>query len=399
MGGGPAGLYFSLLMKLRTPRHDVVLLERNEAGTTGGWGVTLGEDVLDLLRSQDPASAEAVARAACHLTHQVVRTGANDDAWGGSGIYNIGRQTLVDILASRASDVGVRISYGHEVTGLSGLPPADLIVAADGVQSQLRSAVNEFGTHMRSGGNKYIWLGSSAPFDMFNYLFVPTEHGWLWAYAYQFDEGMSTFIVECAPRTWSGLGLDGMSPDDGAALLGDLFKNYLDGHPVTASLPDGRTARWLNFDTVTNERWHAGQVVLLGDSARTAHYSVGQGTKMALEDAVALVDSLHRNADLEAALTAYEKARKAELVRPLSAAHLSAQWFENLPRYIGMKPHEFATLLAARWSPLVPLLPPRLTYLLHRATERFGLAGTRGRVGAALKAVYGKRMSARGEFS
>jgi 2-polyprenyl-6-methoxyphenol hydroxylase-like FAD-dependent oxidoreductase len=370
VGGGPAGLYFSLLMKLRTPRHDVTILERSDTPTSGGWGVTLGQDVLDLLLSHDPASAEAVRRAACYRTHQVVRIGRSHEAWGGDGIYNIGRQSLVDILADRARELGVGFEYGREVAGLTGLPTADLIVAADGVQSRLRSVVNGFGTHIRSGGNKYIWLGSSAPFEEFNYLFAPTDHGWLWAYAYQFDPRTSTFIVECAPSTWSGLGLDGMSPDDGAALLGDLFKDYLGGHPVTALLPDGRTARWLDFETVSNERWHVGNVALVGDSAHTSHFSVGQGTKMALDDGIVLVDSLHRNADLEAALTAYERERKAQLVRPLRGAHLSAEWFENLPRYIALKPHEFATLLAARWSPLVPILPPRLSYQLRRARGR-----------------------------
>jgi 2-polyprenyl-6-methoxyphenol hydroxylase-like FAD-dependent oxidoreductase len=229
---------------------------------------------------------------------------------------------------------------------------------------------------------------------MFNYLFVPTSHGWLWAYAYQFDAHTSTFIVECAPRTWSGLGLDGIPSDVGAALLSDLFKDYLGGHPATARLPDGRTAQWLDFQTVANERWHAGNVVLVGDSARTAHFSIGQGTKMALEDAIVLADMLHRNADLEVALAAYERGRKADLMRPLGQARLSAEWFEDLPRYIGLEPHEFATLLASRWSPLVPILPPRLSYQLRRATEQSSfLGGIHSQVGVAIKAVSGLRRS------
>jgi 2-polyprenyl-6-methoxyphenol hydroxylase-like FAD-dependent oxidoreductase len=376
VGGGPAGLYFSLLMKLQDPRHDVLLLERSDTGTTSGWGVTLGQDVLDLLGSQDPVSAEAVKDGSFYWTDQVVRIGGSRAVWGGNAIYNIGRQCLVDILASRAREVGVRISYGRDVADPAGLPPADLIVAADGVQSRLRSAVNGFGTHIRVGRNKYIWLGSSAPFDMFNYLFVPSDRGWLWAYAYQFDAHTSTFIVECAPSTWRGLGLDGISPDAGAALVSELFKDYLGGHRAIARLPDGRTAQWMDFQSVANDRWHVGNVALLGDSSRTAHFSIGQGTKMALEDAIVLADMLHRNADLEVALTAYERARKADLLRPLSQAKFSAEWFENVPRYVGLKPHEFATLLAVRWSAVVPILPPLLSYRLRRA-----MSGLRGQVG------------------
>ena len=369
VGGGPAGLYFSLLMKLRDPRHDVTLLERNATGATHGWGVTLEQDVLGVLRGNDPVSAEALQRAFVHWTHQAVHIGGEREVAGGYSMYSISRQDLVDILASRAGDAGVRICYGHEVTGLAELPPSDLIVAADGVRSRLRSAVGGFGTRVRDGGNKYIWLGSSAPFDTFSYIFEPTEHGWVWAYAYQFRAQASTVIVECSPLTWAGLGFDAMSADESVALLSDLFKEQLDGHRLVARLPEGTTARWLNFPTVTNERWHTSNIVLAGDSAHTAHYSLGQGTTMALDDAIALADSLHLHTDLETALTVYETRRKAELMRTLSAAHCSSKWFEDLERYIHLKPHQFAMVLPARWSPLVAVLPPRVSYWLRRVTS------------------------------
>jgi 2-polyprenyl-6-methoxyphenol hydroxylase-like FAD-dependent oxidoreductase len=384
-------------MKLRDPEHDVVLLERNATGATHGWGVTLGQDVLDTLRGNDLASAEALERAAVHWTDQVVHVHGRRVASGGYSIFNIGRQALVNILTSRARDVGVRISYGHEATSSAELPPSDLIVASDGVHSQLRSAADGFGTSVRPGSNKYIWLGSSAQFDAFNYIFAPTGHGWIWAYAYQFDMQASTFIVECSSQTWTGLGLDVMPVGEGVTLLRGLFKDQLGDHQLTAQLPDGTTAGWLNFKIVTNQSWHSGNVVLAGDSAHTAHYSLGQGTKMALEDAIALADSLQRYRDLEGALTAYEARRKAELVRPLSEARCSAEWFENLPRYIDLQPNQFATLLQARWSPLVPVLPPRLSYQLHRATERFTvLEGIRSRVGPVVKVLYGRRRSVLG---
>jgi 2-polyprenyl-6-methoxyphenol hydroxylase-like FAD-dependent oxidoreductase len=373
VGGGPAGLYFSLLMKLRDPRHDVVLLERNAAGATYGWGVTLNQDVLDVLRSNDVESAEALERASLHWTQQAVHISGEREMMGGCRVYGISRQALVEILASRARDAGVRITYGHEVTGPAELPPSDLVVAADGVRSRLRSAVGGFGTDVREGGNRYMWLGSNAPLEMFNYIFVPTDHGWVWAYAYQFRAQASTVVVECSSVTWAGLGLDAMSADESVALLSDLFADQLGGHRLIARLPDGTTARWLSFPTVTNERWHTGNIVLAGDSAHTAHYSVGQGTAMGLEDAIVLADSLQLHADLETALTVYETRRKAELVRPLSAARRSSEWFENVQRYIHLKPHQFATVLYARWSPLVAILPPRLSYQLRRATKRFAV--------------------------
>jgi 2-polyprenyl-6-methoxyphenol hydroxylase-like FAD-dependent oxidoreductase len=381
-------------MRLRDPRHEVRLLERSATGANQGWGLTLGRDVLDTLRRRDPISAGALERASVHWTHQVVDIRGERELAGGYDVYGIGRQALVDILAGRARDAGVQISYGHEAAGRDELPQSDLIVAADGVRSRLRSAADGFGTKIRESGNKYIWLGTGKVFDQFNYIFVSTDHGWVWAYAYKFDAKMSTFIVECSPQTWSGLGLDTLSADDGVALLGDLFKDSLHGHRLIARFPDGTYARWLNFGTVTNERWHSGNIVLAGDSAHTAHYSLGQGTKLALEDAIALADSLRTHLDIETALTAYEKQRKAELIRPLSEARCSTEWFEDLPRYLQLKPHQFAAVLEARWSPLIAALPPRLGYQLRQATERFAmLRGIRRQVGPAVKVIYGKRKS------
>jgi 2-polyprenyl-6-methoxyphenol hydroxylase-like FAD-dependent oxidoreductase len=382
-------------MKLRDPQHDVLVFERNPTGAVHGLGVTLGQDMLDTLRDNDSVSAAELELAARRWTHQIVYIDRARESRDGFDISSIGREALVDILARRAADVGVRITYGHEVTDLAELPPADLVVIADGVGSRLRSAVDAFGTSITVTGNKHMWLGSTIQLDTFNYIFAPTPHGWMWAYAYQFEERSSTFIVEGSPRTLAESGLDAMPAEEAAAILSDVFKDNLGGHRLTARLPDGSLARWLDFRIVRNERWHAGNLVLAGDSAHTAHFSLGQGTKMALDDAIALADSLGRHADLETALSAYETRRKAELMRPLSEARCSAQWFENLPRYIGLKPHEFATLLQARWSPLIQVLPPRLSYQLHQVTRRFHvLDQIRGRIGPMVKVMYGRRNSA-----
>lgn len=392
VGGGPVGLYFSLLMKLRDPGHEVVVLERAAPGAERGWAVTLGQDLLDRLRDYDPASARALEEAGVRWTRQTVQVGGERTVFDGYSIYSLGRKAIVDILANRAREAGVRISYERGVTNAAEVPPSDLVVAADGARSRLRTAVGGFGTSVHLGNNKYIWLGSTAPFEDFNYIFVPTGHGWVWAYAYQFNANTSTVIVECSAQTWAGLRFDTMPVPDATAMIGNLFADQLGGRRLIETLPDGVTASWMNFPTVHNERWHVGNVVLAGDSAHTAHFSLGQGTKMGLEDAITLADALERQADLEAALTAYEHERKADIRRPLSEARCSAEWFESVPRYIGLKPHQFARLQQSRWSPLVRVLPPRVSFQLRQAKERFSvLHNVADRIGQAVKVIDGRR--------
>jgi 2-polyprenyl-6-methoxyphenol hydroxylase-like FAD-dependent oxidoreductase len=357
--------------------------------------------MLDTLRGNDSVSAAELERTARRWTHQIVHLDRAQESFDGFNICSIGREALVDILARRAADVGVQIKYGHEVAGLAELPASDLVVVADGVGSRLRSAVGEFGTSISVTGNQHMWLGSTVPLDTFNYIFSPTPHGWMWAYAYQFEAGTSTFIVEGSRQTLAASGLDTMPADEVAAVLSEVFKDHLDGHRLTARLPDGSLARWLDFRIIDNQRWHVGNLVLAGDSAHTAHFSLGQGTQMALGDAIALADSLGQQPDLGTALIAYETRRRAELVRPLSEARCSAEWFENLPRYIKLKPRQFGTLLQVRWSPLVGMLPPRLSYQLHHLTRRFTVLNKiRNRIGPTVKVMYGRRNSlARGARS
>jgi 2-polyprenyl-6-methoxyphenol hydroxylase-like FAD-dependent oxidoreductase len=384
-------------MKLSDPRHDVLVFERNPTGAVHGLGVTLGQDMLDTLRDHDRVSAEELELASRRWTHQVVHLDRVQESFDGFDLSSIGREALVDILARRAADLGVLIKYGHEVTSLDELRPSDLVVIADGVGSRLRSAVPEFGTSISVASHQHMWLGSTVPLDTFNYSFAPTPHGWIWAFAYPFARA-STFIIEAPRGTLSAAGLDAMPADEVAAALSDVFASTLDGHRLTARLPDGSLARWLDFRIIANKRWHVGNLVLAGDSAHTAHFSLGQGTKMALDDAIALAESLGRHADLQTALTAYETRRKAELVRPLTEARCSAEWFENLPRYINLRPREFGTLLQTRWSPLVKVLPPRLSYELHHATRRFTVLNKiRGRLGPMAKRVYARRNAVPGE--
>jgi 2-polyprenyl-6-methoxyphenol hydroxylase-like FAD-dependent oxidoreductase len=290
----------------------------------------------------------------------------------------------MDILATRARQLGVSIHYEHDVSGKSGLPAADLIVAADGADSQLRAGRGEFGTTVTEGRNKHIWLGTGKLFDAFNFFFEPTEAGWIWAYAYQHEPRASTFIVECEPRTWSGLGFDNCSPTRALGRLEEIFSDHLHGHRLWSQFAGGADARWRNFRTVSNRRWHHGNVVLVGDSAHTAHFSGGLGTTLAIGDAIALAAQLRRvghraagngAAGLTAALTAYQRQRQAELRRHASEAKRSAAWFEKVPRYADLTPRLFAAALHARRAALLPGLPPRTGGGLLEVRRRLGLAG------------------------
>ncbi|MGW7792234.1 FAD-dependent monooxygenase, partial [Streptomyces tricolor] len=248
-------------------------------------------------------------------------------------------------------------------------PPggADLVVAADGVHRALRGgAADRFGTRVTTGRNPYIWLGTTKVFDAFTFAFTETEHGWIWAYGYAYSGDHSTCVVECSPETCAGLGLDRAGEGEGLALLEKLFADVLDGHPLIAR----SGASWQPFRTLTNRAWHHGNLVLLGDAAHTTHYSIGAGTTLALEDAMCLADALRAHTGLPEALAAYERRRRAALLSAQSAARYSAQWYENLPRYIHLPPHRMFALLGQRHSPLLPYVPPQLYYGLDRAAGR-----------------------------
>ena len=360
VGGGPAGLYFALLMKLRDPGHDITIFERSMDTSTYGWGVTLEGDLLETLYRSDPKSARAIDQAAFRWVNHVVDVQGEQVLDAGRGGCSIRRQRLLAILARRAGGLGVHIEFDQEVMALSQLPEVDLIVACDGVNSRTRLDAGRFQTDLQLGSNKYIWLGTDKVFDSFTFPFVHTGSGWVWGYAYGIDAESSTFIVECLPETWTGLGFDTMPPQDCLSLLEKIFERHLDGHQLVGQVRDATDVRWLNFRTVSNQRWYDGKTVLTGDAAHTTHFTIGWGTKLAIEDVIALADNLHRHSKLQLALESYERQRQAALLQPQSEARLSARWFENISRYIDLKPHQFATLLFGRRSPLLPHLSPQL---------------------------------------
>jgi 2-polyprenyl-6-methoxyphenol hydroxylase-like FAD-dependent oxidoreductase len=390
VGGGLAGLYFALLMKLRDPGHHITVFERNSPGSTQGWGMTFGSDFLKELHRNDPDSAEEIRQAAFQQCGQVVDIHGEQVLRHGGGVYGIIRQRLLDILADRAKSLGVHIEFDHEVMGSSQLPSADLIVACDGVNSRLRLEAKEFETDVRIGTNKYLWLGTDKAFEAFTYAFVHTDSGWVWAYCYGIDAELSTFVVECSPDTWAGLGFDTLSSQDGLSLLEKLFEGHLDGHSLLGQAPRGASAGWLNFRTVTNRRWYNGNIVLAGDAAHTTHFTIGSGTTLAMQDAIALADSLRQHREQGQALESYETRRQAELRMLQSDALFSGQWFESFSRYADLKPHKFSMLLDSRRSPLLPHLSPNLYYRLQQATEKAPvLSDLRRRAGA--KAVHSRR--------
>ncbi|MDG9717958.1 FAD-dependent monooxygenase [Streptomyces sp. DH24] len=370
VGGGPAGLYLAILLKRQDPSHDITVRERDPEGSTYGWGVTYWRGLLDRLHTHDPESARALAGSSVRWSDGVAHVRDLTTRHRGDEGFGIGRHRLLELLAARARALGVHLEYERE-TGPDDLPAdADLVVAADGVHSALRTRhADHFGTRITTGRNRYIWLGTSKVFDAFTFAFTETEHGWIWCYGYGYGPDRSTCVVECAPETWTGLGLDRAPEADGLALLEKLFADVLDGHPLIARSGDIR-AQWLNFRTLTNRTWHRGNLVLIGDAAHTTHYSVGAGTTLALEDAAALAGALRAHPALPRALAAYERERAQALLPVQSAARYSAQWYENLTRYIDLPPERMFALLGQRHSPLLPYVPPQLYYRVDRAAGR-----------------------------
>ncbi|MET9505119.1 FAD-dependent monooxygenase [Streptomyces sp. NPDC006622] len=369
VGGGPAGLYLSILLKRQDPSHDITVHERDPEGSTYGWGVTYWRGLLDQLHARDPESARAVEEHSVRWSQGVAHVRDLVTRQPGDEGHGIGRHKFLEILAARARALGVRLEYEREIAP-DNLPEADLVVAADGVHSALRTHhARHFGTALTPGRNPYVWLGTTKVFDSFTFAFVETGHGWIWCYGYPFSSRRSTCVIECAPETWTGLGLD-RADADGTALLAKLFAHILDGRPLIGRPRGDGGAPWLTFRTLTNRTWHRGNVVLLGDAAHTTHYSIGAGTTLALEDAFALADALRDGPDLPRALARYERDRRAALLTPQSAARHSAQWYENLTRYIDLPPEQMFALLGQRHSPLLPYVPPQLYYRLDKAAGR-----------------------------
>ncbi|MFC5141924.1 FAD-dependent monooxygenase [Actinomycetospora rhizophila] len=373
IGGGPAGLYSAVL--LAQQGHEVTVAERNPAGTTHGWGVVFWDPLLASLREGDPASAEQIADAAFTWDGQDVDVEGRGRVARPSGGFSISRQRLLDILAARARELGVRLDFEREIApGDEG--DADLVIAADGVGSAHRRAhADVFAPSVDVGTNKYVWLATTKVYTSFLFAFVRSSAGWLWCHAYGYDAGHSTFIVECSPQTWRGLGLDRMGAQESRELLERLFARHLDGHPLIG-LPGEADAPlpWLEFRTLRCEQWWSGRTVLAGDAAHTTHFAIGSGTTLALADAIALGTAIAQEPDVPAALARYQAERLAALVPSQRDARNSARWLEDLERYIDTDVDSFSTLLHRRCSSLLAHLPPTVYVKAREVAERSGAA-------------------------
>ena len=351
LGGGPAGLYFAISMKLRDPDCEIDVYERNRPGDTFGWGVVFSDQTMENLSGNDPVSAKVIGDSLAHWDDIEVHFKGEVERSGGHGFCGIGRKHLLNLLQDRARELGVGLHFETEIDAdLSQFADADMIVASDGLNSKIRQAfAPTFKPDIETRTNKFVWLGTEKIFEAFTFIFTETEHGWVWAHAYRFDDDTSTFIVECAPDTWAALGFEEMDQDETCRACEALFADWLGGHSLMSNARHLRGSAWLNFPRVLCETWVHENVVLLGDAAHTAHFSIGSGTKLAFEDAIMLAEVL-TSADKPIAdgLMDYQEARKVEVLKLQSAARNSTEWFENLDRYLGFEPKQFAYSLLTR---------------------------------------------------
>ena len=363
----------AILMKLRDPGHDVAVLERNPAGVTYGWGVVFWDDLLEGLRptTRRPPTPSA-PRPSAGSTSTCWSTASRRPAWPGTASAFAASGCSTSSPPGRWSLASTCVSRRRSRTPPRWTPtwwwPATASTAGCGSRDPDR-----FGTRIDTGRNQYMWLGTTRVFDAFTFAFVRTEAGWIWCHAYGFDATTSTFIVECSPETWAGLGFGRLGLEESVARLEGLFARQLDGHRLVAQAPDRDRAPWLAFRTVTNQRWRHGNLVLAGDAAHTTHFTIGSGTKLAIEDAIGLAGALGAHDDLGSALAAYERERKAALLLLQREARNSARWFEHLPRYIDLGAPRFAALLHQRRSQLLTRMSPSGYYRLRRTTDEFAL--------------------------
>ena len=351
LGGGPAGLYFAITMKLRNPDHEIVVIERNRPDDTFGWGVVLSDETLDNLAKNDPVSAASIRAHFAYWDDIAVNYRGTRTVSSGHGFCGIGRKALLILLQQRARELGIDLRFETEAENAATYArDYDLVVAADGLNSKTRREfADDFKPEIDIRKCKFVWLGTHQKFDdAFTFVFEETEHGWVWAHAYQFDDDTATFIVECAEETWEKFGFGEMTQEQSIATCEQIFKDTLGGYPLMSNAAHIRGSAWLNFPRVLCERWHHENVVLLGDAAATAHFSIGSGTKLALESAIALANYVETEDTLEDAFRKYEDERRVEVLKLQSAARNSCEWFEEIERYFHLDPVQFNYSLLTR---------------------------------------------------
>ncbi len=337
IGGGPAGLYFALLMKKQDPRRHVTVVERNKPYDTFGWGVVFSDQTMETMRREDPETASAIQDAFNHWDDIVLEFKGERIRSGGHGFVGIGRKKLLNILQARCEELGVELIFDSEADSDLDFPDADLIVASDGINSRIRTRhADIFRPDIVVRPNRYIWLGTRKLYDAFTFVFEKTEHGWFQAHVYKFDAETSTFIVECPEHVWRAHGLDTADQEQSIAFCEHVFARHLDGARLMTNARHLRGSAWLNFQRVTCARWHhfngRSHVVLMGDAVHTAHFAIGSGTKLAIEDAIELAQlfaAADRDApDIAGILARYQDVRNIDVLRLQNAAWNAMEWFE-----------------------------------------------------------------------
>ncbi|RST85673.1 bifunctional salicylyl-CoA 5-hydroxylase/oxidoreductase [Aquibium carbonis] len=351
LGGGPAGLYFAISMKLRDAAHDVTVIERNKPDDTFGWGVVLSDETLDNLAKNDPVSAERIRAHFAYWDDIAVLYRRTRTVSSGHGFCGIGRKQLLVLLQERARELGVDLAFETEAREPQHyMERYDLVVASDGLNSKTRTAFADvFKPDIEMRACKFVWLGTHQKFDdAFTFIFEETDKGWVWAHAYQFDPDTATFIVECSQETWDRFGFGAMSKEESIATCEAIFRDHLGGHALMSNANHVRGSAWINFPRVLCERWSHANLALMGDAAASAHFSIGSGTKLAVESAIALADYVTSEATLAAAFEKYEAARRTEVLKLQSAARNSLEWFEDIERYLNLDPVQFNYSLLTR---------------------------------------------------
>ncbi len=331
IGGGPGGLYFSILVKKALPDAQIDVYERNKPDDSFGFGVVFSDETLSEFLSRDPRSYELIRNHFAYWDDLDVARDGESVRITGNGFCGCSRKTLLQLLQQRCREEGVGLHFETHVGDLSRFKDSDYIVAADGINSAIRERyAKQFGTRIAEQRNKFVWLGSTRPLDAFTYWFRSTPHGTFVAHTYQYEQGMSTWIFECTPQTWANAGFETTDEAATIAKLSEIFAEELDGHALISN-----KSHWRQFPTITNEKWSYNNIVLLGDAKATAHYSIGSGTKLAMECAIALADSMIRfGTHRKKAFGHYEETRRNRVAQIQHAAAVSLEWFENMERHM-----------------------------------------------------------------
>jgi 2-polyprenyl-6-methoxyphenol hydroxylase-like FAD-dependent oxidoreductase len=338
IGGGPGGLYFAYLWKRRHPDAEIELFEQNPAGATWGFGVVFSEQALEFLRADDPETIDAIAPRMESWKNITLNLRGESVEIDGVGFSSIGRLALLTILQERVRAAGVAPRFDKMIQSVDELEGYDLIVAADGLNSLVRRSLErQFGASVSHSTNKFAWYGTTKPFATLSQTFVATDRGTFNAHHYRYAPDMSTFLVECDAATWQAYGFEHKTIEESQAVCQQVFSETLCGHPLVSN-----KSVWRNFPWIWNERWSHNNLVLIGDALHSAHFSIGSGTRLAIEDAIALTRALEADADVSAALARYEAERKPIVKKLVTAARTSADWYEHFPVHMKLDLMDFA---------------------------------------------------------